>query len=276
MEKKEVNKRENDKTNLIITIVIILIIIVITVVFLLIRLNRLDPNSDLVTEIYNYMGTNDLETCSGLITYSDNAVEYDDIENEIRICNAYSLLELDRASQLVLDKTEDANTCSINENITFATDNYEDDVCTVTKVASTEINNQYKKMFGQDITDYEQFYYNDNTICYYEDGYYYCGLTESYTTTVGALPHTYRSISSAEKEDDQIIIYDYFLKTIGDECYISYTGSARNEACSENYNADEEMDYDFLKKYGTRYKHTFQKTDNDNYYWVKSEPVEED
>ena len=223
------------KKNIITSIVILVILITVLIIVFVIKSKSLDPNSDLVTEIYSYIGNNDLEVCNGLATYAEDEVNYDKLDNSMRICTAYSLLELDDTAMLKIDKSQKNNTCSVGESITFATDNYEDDICTVTKISSAEVNAQYKKMYGKEIESYDQFQYNDTTVCYYEDGYYYCGLAEEYTTTFGGEPHTFRSIKSATKEDDQIIIYDYFLKVVNDECYTSYTGETKNDKCSENY-----------------------------------------
>lgn len=269
----ETKKRKIDKKKIITSVIILVVLIIVLVIVFVIKSQSLDTNSDLVTEIYSYMGSNDLEVCNGLATYAEDEVNYDSIENSMRICTAYSLLELDDTSMLKIDKSQKNNTCSVGENITFATDNYADDICTVTKISSDEVNAQYKKMYGKDIESYDQFQYNDTTVCYYEDGFYYCGLAESYTTTIGGEPHTFRSIKNATKENDQIIIYDYFLKVVNNECYTSYTGNTLNDKCSENYDEDTEVTYNFLKRYGTLYKHTYQKS-GDSYYWVSSTPID--
>ena len=273
MSKKSDTKKKLSKKGLIIGLVIITILIIILIVVLVIRSRSLDPESKLVTEIYSYLGNNDLEVCSGLATYADDTVTYDDLENAMRICTAYSLLELDDSAMLKVDKTQKNNTCTVGEsdNITFATDNYEDDICTLTKVSSEEVNTQYEKMYGKSIENYETFQYNETTICQYDAGYYYCGLAEEYTATFGGEPHTYRTIRNVTESDDEIIIYDYFIKVVNNECYTSYTGSTLIDECSDNYNEDEEMTYSFIKKYGTLYKHTYQKS-GDNYYWVSSTP----
>ena len=271
MKKRNSDTKKIHKKNIIIGLIVLVIVIILIVVFIFVRGKSLDTDGELVTEVYNYIGNNDLEVCAGLATYADEAVEYDDLENAMRICNAYSQLKLDETSMLKIDKTQKNNTCSIGENITFATDNYEDDICTVTKISSNEVNNKYKEMYGKSIETYEQFQYNDTTICYYEDGFYYCGLAESYTTTIGGEPYTYRSIKNVTEKGDELIIYDYFLKIVNNECFTSFTGDKTNDTCSENYNEDEDMTYNFLKKYGTLYKHTFKKN-GDSYYWVSSIP----
>ena len=271
--KKSDTKKKLSKKSLIIGLAIIAILIIILIVVLVIRSRTLDPESELVTDIYTYLGNNDLEVCNGLATYAPDEVTYDDLENAMRICVAYSLLELDDSSMLKVDKTQKNNTCTVGEsnNITFATDNYEDDICTLTKVSSEEVNTQYEKMYGQSIENYESFQYNETTICQYDSGFYYCGLAEEYTATFGGEPHTYRTIKNVTENDDEIIIYDYFLKVVNNECLTSYTGTTTNNECTENYSEDEEMSYSFLKRYGTLYKHTFKKS-GDNYYWVSSTP----
>ena len=261
------------KINMVILVVVLFVVIVGIILYFTLNGKKLDTNSTQINELYSYLGSNDLEVCNGLSIYSEKEINYDNIDNNIRICNAYSLLDIDETSIVKIDKTKKNNTCSINENIKFATDNYEDDICTITKVESEKINEQYKKMYGKEIENYEQFQLNPTTICYYdEEGYYYCGLSESFTYTIGAEPQTYRTIKNASKKNDEIIIFDYFMKIVNNECFTTYDGNNKNNNCSNVFNEDIKVDYDFLKKYGTLYKHTF-KESNGSYYWVKSEPV---
>ena len=110
-------------------------------------------------------------------------------------------------------------------------------------------------------------------ICYYDNDNYYCGLSEQFTYTFGAEPHTYRAIKKAYKKGNKIIIYDYFLKTINDECYKYFTSDDKNDKCSKKLKEVKEVDYSFLKKYGSLYKHIFQKN-GDTYKWVSSEVVD--
>lgn len=260
------------KKSIILILIIVLVIVALVIVFLL-KGKSLNTESPTVTDLYSYLGSNNLEVCSGLATYDVDGANYDSLDNKTRICMAYSLLELDDSSILKIDKTKKNNTCSVGENITFATDNYEGDICTVTKVSADSVSKQYEKMYGKPIESFDEFQYNATTICYYEDGYYYCGLSEQYTATIGNEPHTFRTIKSAKEKDDTITIYDYFVKIVGNECYTSYNQDEKNGKCTDNYTENMEVDYKFLKKYGTAYKHTFKK-DGDNYHWVKSELVE--
>ena len=271
--KKVIKKKNNAGQNAIVFGIIIIFLVVMAILLFVIKNNSLDTDSDLINELYSYVGGSNLEVCNGLANYSEDAIDYDDVDNSMRICNSYNLLDNSIVKEdVILDKNSDSNTCNLNETIKFATDNYEDDICTITKISSDDINNQYKKMYGKDIENYESFQYDPTNACYYDNGYYYCGLSESYTYTIGSEPHTYRSIKKAEEKNDEIIIYDYFLRIENDECYISYNDSKKNEKCTKHYDNGKEISYNFLKNYGTLFKHTFQKN-GDDYYWVKSEPI---
>ena len=179
----------------------------------------------------------------------------------------------DDIEEVKIDKTKKGNICKLDDELIFATDNYEDKICTLTKLNKDEVNNEYKNMFGSDISEYKQFQYDGATICYVKDDAYYCGLSETFTYSIGAEPHTYRAIKDAYKKGDELIIYDYFLKVINDECFTSYMDTTKNDKCSTNYSelTNKDMTYKFLKKNGTLYKHTFKK-DGKSYYWVSSKP----
>ena len=232
----------------------------------------LNPDSKLATNLYSYLGTNDVNVCGGLNNYADELVSSEDLSEDLKICSAYTRVSENDITTMKIDKSKKNNTCSINNDIVFATDNYEDDICTVTKIDAKKINDEYKTIYGSDIKENQKFQYNSTTVCYYSEDAYYCGLGESYTYTIGAEPHTYRSIKQVKKSSNKIIIYDYFLKIVNDECYGSFTTDKTIDKCNDEYNSNK-MDYKFLKKYGTLYKHTYQKNGK-NYYWVSSEPVD--
>lgn len=258
--------------NLIIGVSLTVLIVIVAVIVFLIKSKELNTKDSLVEELYTYLGSNDLSICDGLRNYSDKEVNYDTISNDMRICLAYSLLDREDATVMKIDKSKKNNTCSIGNDVVFATDNYEDKVCTITKIDANTLNEKYKAVYGKEIDNYEKFQYDNSTICYYDSGFYYCGLSENYTYSVGAEPHTYRSINKAVKDNDEIVIYDYFLETVNDECFGTYNSNNKDEKCSEKLAKTKDVDFKFVKKYGSKYKHTFKK-DNDSYYWVKSELV---
>jgi hypothetical protein len=253
------------------TTILLVIVIILLLVIVVLKKTKIKVDSDEVSDIYSLVGSNDIEVCEGLITYADGKVSYDDIDEDVRICIAYSMLDSEETETLKIDKTKKNNNCSINNNITFATDDYDDDICTVTKIDASKINEQYKKVYGKEIESYDSFQLNSTTICNYDAGTYYCGLAETFTYTIGGEPKVYRTIDEVKTKGDEYIIYDYFLEIVNDECYASFTTEEKDESCSNKYSASK-LTYKFIKANGTKYKHTFKK-DGDNYYWVSSEPV---
>lgn len=250
---------------------VIIILTLVIVLYFMFKGSSLSGESDTVKQLYTYLGSNDLQVCAGLVNYGDKEITVDDISNDMKICMAYSLVDSNDVVEVKIDKSKKNNTCSVKDGVVFATDNYEDDICTVTKVDEILINNKYKEMYGKDIENSEKFQYDNSTICYYvEDEGYYCGLSETYTATIGAEPHTYRTIKKVVEGKDELVIYDYFLRVINDECYENYTTDTKNDKCTKKYNGN--VKYNFLKKYGTEYKHTFKKA-GESYYWVSSVPV---
>ena len=260
-------------------IIIILAIVLLAIVFIL-KSSSLNKESKIVTDIYKYVGNNDLEVCSGLVNYQDKEVNYDTLENTDRLCLAYTLINESAITTLRIEEDKN-NICKLENNLTFATDNNnESDTCTINRIDASLINQEYKKAYGKDITDYDEFLYDYKTVCKYakedDNSYYYCGNAQEFTIAVGATPKTYRAIKDVYQNKDSIIIYDYFLKVIDDECYEAFTTNTKNDNCTNEYNNktfnDSKKGYKFLKKYGTLYKHTFLK-ENAEYYWVKSEVV---
>ena len=267
--------KKSKKKNTIITGIIIILLIIIAFTLFLFNGQRLNTNSTTVSKLYSYLGGNDLELCSGLNLYGEELITYDDIDNKTRLCNAYLLLEEDNLEKIVLEEDKDEeNICKL-DNFTYATDNYEEDECTLTKITKESLNTIYHKLYGKDISETDEFLINYNTVCNFKDGAYYCGLLKTFTKTLGSEPHTFRAIKEAYKKGDEIIIYDYFIKIANYECYNSYTGKSINNNCTNELPEDDNydfIDYDFIKKYGTEYKHIFKKQNN-NYYWVSSEPI---
>ena len=121
----------------------------------------------------------------------------------------------------------------------------------------TEINNTYKKIFGQDknmklenktfVPDSCQVKYNDLLCVTFEGGTAYSNNDMRF--------------GSAEKIDNTINIYSYYL-------------------ILDNNNNLEYSDLETLsdteyKKYAKKYKSVFKEDSDGNYYWYSTEPVEE-
>ena len=259
------------KNKLIVILSIIIVILVVVVIVLFVKKGRpISSNGELVKELYSYIGNEDLEKCGGLVFYDKEKIDYDKLSEETKICLAYIKVNDDKREELKIDKGKQKNLCSLKDGLVFATGNYEDKICTLSKTKSDLISEKYEELFGKTIEDYKNFQLDNVSICYYDEDSYYCGLSESYTYVFGAEPHTYRAIRSSFKKGDEIIIYDYFLRTINNDCFTNYVSDDKNDVCSKALENKKDVNYKFLKKYGTKYKHVFKK-DNDKYYWVSSE-----
>ncbi len=259
-----------NKDKLIIVLSIIIIILIIIIVGLLIKKGMpISSNNTLVKNAYAYVSNKDLEKCSGLVMYDDKKVTKKTLDNTTKVCIAYNLLD-DDGEEVILDKTKKKTTCQIKKGMVFALDNYEGDKCTVEKISKEKVEKKYKEIFGEKLKNNESFTLDNVSVCHFYDGYYYCGLSEEYTYVFGAEPHTYRLIKSAYKKDDKLIIYDYFLKIINDECYTSFVANDKNDKCTKKYDDKDGVTRGFMKKSATVYKHTF-KENNGTYYWVSSE-----
>lgn len=259
-----------NKNKLIAVLSVVIVVLMIIILILLIKKGiPVNSKKDVVTSAYAYVGNSDLHKCDGLVMYNKDKVTKDTLDNTTKICLSYTLLDV-KGEEVKLNKNNKDNLCTLKDNMVFALDNYEGDVCTVTKVSKDDVHKQYKAVFGEELKTDESFKLDNVSICHYSDDYYYCGLSEKYTYTIGGEPHTFRTIKNSYKKDDKLIIYDYFLKVINDECYTSFMTNDKKDKCTKKYDSKKDVNYNFMKRYGTLYKHTFQK-DGDNYYWVSSE-----
>lgn len=248
---------------------LLVLIAVILVIIGGVKGQNLNTNSQLVNEIYAYLGSNDLEKCSGLYSYTEDKLEVSDVDEEIKICNAYLQIDNEKIDEVSIDVSKNDDLCKVGD-VVFATGSDEDEVCSLKRVEVEEVRDYYYKVYGEKLAEYKTFTLDNTTVCQYDDGYYYCGLSEVFTYTIGNETNTYRKIKSARKSNDMIVIYDYFVKINGENCFTSFTGSTINEACKNALGED--VNNDFLKEYGTLYKHTFKLNDEDDYSWVSSEP----
>lgn len=252
-------------------VVLIIVIVLLAVgasIFLIVKGIPINHNKGIVKDLYSYIGNDDLWKCNGLVFYDNKKIDKDNISSEDKVCLAYIKLNDEEIEEVKLDKQKKKNTCLLNDSMVFATDNYDGQNCSLMKVSEDIINDKIYSMFNEKNIKVDKFMLDNTNVCYYFDGSYYCGLSEEYTYTFGALAHTYRAIKSAYKKNDNIVIYDYFLKTINDECYSSYVNGKANKDC----NIDGNVNYKSLKKNGGLYKHIFKKNDN-GYYWVSSEII---
>lgn len=252
-------------------LIIILVILSIAIVVLKIStINNLDTNDKLVTELHNYFNSDDLGKCEGLFTYAETKITYDKIESETRLCIAYQKAEIDDIETGTIKANKKKETCTLDA-MTFRI-NEGSNECSYTKVKKEIIDNSYKKLYGKEIENNEKFRIDNTKICYLKDEYYYCGLSEIFTYTFGNESLIYRVIDKATEKNNTITIYDYFIKLNSDSCFYNYTTNNINSKCTKALKEDN-ISYKFMKKYGTKYKHIFNKANDGTYYWVSSEPI---
>ena len=262
------NKKKPDI--LLIALYVVLFIVVVALIVIKIKNIGVLPNdNELVVELNDYFSTSDLGLCNGLFNYGEKKITYNDVDSASKICIAYHKSDIKSAKALTYDAKKKDSTCNVDGMI-FKTDEGVN-TCTVSKLDREVVDKTYKKLFGKDIEDNESFKYDGYHVCYLKDDSYYCGLSELYSMTVGVEVNVYRSVEKAIKKKDTITIYDYFAKVTGSgdqlTCYKDI-----NDICNKNLK-NEDLKYEFLEKYGIKYKHTFKKASDGTYYWVSTEPV---
>ncbi len=273
MAKNKEEKKEND-TFLIFLIIILVIIALILLAFKIISGKSIDPESKIVTSLHNYFSTEDLGNCEGLFSYTDGVVESKDVKEENKICLAYHKADIEKVDDKTYKAKEKDGLCE-TDGMTFKTEEGTKE-CQVSIYPREEVEKLYVEMFGDSVSDdLKSFKIDGSHICFLKDNQYYCGLSDEVTYTVGSNISVYRGIKKANQKKDEIIIYDYFIKLIGEKCYTSYVNGKENTSCSNAYsNLDaKKIDFAFIKKYGTIFKHTYKKGNDDNYYWIKSEKI---
>ena len=253
--------------------ILIFIFVIVTIILILLGLNsknKLDTEDKLVVNLNNLFNIEDLNNCNGLFNYTEDKVEYSDINNGIKLCIAYHKSNIKEFDTKTIKPEKGKDICKL-DNMTFRVDEKTNE-CTYYKVAKSTIEKTYKNIFGKNIEDTKEFNIDNLNICYLKDDNYYCGLSETFTYTIGSESTIYRVIKKAVEKGDNIIIYDYFLKIRDNKCYSNYTTTKELSKCSDKYDG-KNMNYKLMKKYGTLYKHTYKKDSNNNYYWISSEPT---
>ena len=256
--------------------VLLLVIFVVGLIIIISTYVRYKKNyqvdSKVVDEVFEYFSTDDLEVCGGLFNYSNKLINYDDVDSKTKLCIAYYKVSKEEEKKDTLDKDKKKDVCK-KDDMTFRLDDNEKK-CSITKIGKETLNNEYKKLFGKDMEkDIKSFQADNLHICYIKDKNIICGLSETYTYVLGADINIYRVIEKTVEKSSGIEIYDYFIKVYNNECYSSYTTENVDSSCTKNINEKTKIKYKFLKKYGTLYKHIYEKNDDGSYHWVSSEPV---
>lgn len=272
--KKSQKKKINFKLNTNQIFIILMVVLVITTISLIVVLVTYHGNPEkdnpLLAEIYNYFSTDDLTNCNGLFNYSNTKIDYDNANNETKLCIAYHKSNVDNIEFETLKTSKNAETCKKDNMVFKAEENTEE--CNITKINKNIIDTTYKKIFGRNNDNSEKFTIDSTHTCFLDGDYYYCGLSETFTYILGGSA-IYRTIKNYEEKSSEIVIYDYFIKISDPICYTNYTTDSINQNCTKNFDRNKKIKYNFMKKYGSLFKHIYQKADDGTYYWVSSEPI---
>lgn len=141
------------------------------------------------------------------------------------------------------------------------------------------LSNKAMKIFNQTNINWKNYDGLAATLDYNNDCYY---LVEYDGGGLGTCEYGYSEIQSAEKDQENIYIYDKFiyidttneLISEGDNKTHIYTSSNKTEDIGSE-KTDEKISQ-LYKKYENKlktYKHTFKQREDGSYYWVSSEQV---
>lgn len=258
-------------------LVVLGIVVVIIVIFLVIFLGDkpLKLDDPQVTELYSYLGEVDIYHCGGLNSYTGEEVKYDTLSDENKLCMAYYKLDNKQiktdSHEVTAKNDNDIEICEIGEGIRLAAEEGENS-CEYQIISSTDLKEAYSAIYGKELPDDSSFYINGTEACYLNGEEYYCGEAETFVYSLTPEATIYRLMNKAsEKLNEDIVITDYYLRISDNKCYGSNDSEDEISACSEALENDSvEINEEFVQKYGTLYKHTFKKNNDDNYYWYSS------
>ncbi|MCM1053519.1 MAG: hypothetical protein NC483_06065 [Ruminococcus sp.] len=251
----------------------VICIFLIVITSLIVKDKRISLDSEEIKTLYSYLGEVDTYHCGGLKSYNGTEVTLNNLNKDDALCMAYHNLEENKKSReetSITNKNDsDIEVCKISDEVTIVA-NEDSDKCSYYTFSKDELNESYQKMYGEKIKDYINFYISSNEKCFVDGDTYYCGNAETYNYSIGSDATIYRMLNKAiKKNNGEIVIYDYFLKVMNNTCYKTASNANVDSECTENLK--DNIDKDFVEKYGTLYKHTFKKDKNGNYYWFKSD-----
>lgn len=266
IEKKDINK---------IFMIFVLSIILIGVLIYMILFTNLSLNGELTTELYSYIGNDQVTNCDDDLFYLSEGVTYDSLDASALICNAYLFIE-SSGEELEVNESSEEGTCEIDA-LLLSTD-YGSDVCTATKYDVDELSDAYYTIYGKTLETYESFSLSNGDICEFNvsDSNYYCyastdEVAVSFNSTI-----TYRLLkNSVDVYDGTIVIRDYFLNINSSTCYEDITIDNKNYDCTyavEDF-SELQIDTNFMKTYGSIYEHTFTKDVNGDYHWISTTKI---
>lgn len=252
---------------------LILLVICITIIlgiFLLVKDKQLDVNSEQIKDLYSYLGEVENNHCDGLNTYIEGTITNSEVPLETKLCMAYFKTQAKENGTLEITGTsKNKNKICKEGDVTFVADE-KNKSCSYTKVTKEEINQSFKRLYGENIPEYKIFYINNDDACYEKGEEYLCGESETFSYSISPSAVVYRLLTKAVEKDDEIILTDYFLKVSDNKCYVANIGTTENEECTKNLVNAGDINTKFIHNNGTRYEHIFKKDSDGNYYWYQS------
>lgn len=217
------------------------------------EVTQLDVNSALVKELYDYIPQYDVNM-SQENAYQSSKTTVESLNNSFLLSNAFKRIEVPVEEREVV----------------------EGDVLTGWyKFDPIILQAGVKKLYGRELPN-ESFNIGAGSSCLYENGKYQYG----YGGGSGMGSENVRKINKAYTIGDKLYIEDEYLyiENIG---YGEETGTFIYETSDKSnlvarYSFEESLGGDaIIENLNSmkKYKHTFQKGEYDNYYWVSTEPM---
>lgn len=236
------------------------------------KIEKIDINSDEVQKLYNeILKSNKIygEENWNESFYKDEKVTYNELSN----------IEKNIA---VLQSIEDSDTVSMDtKNVNKSKLYYKNDVgiASTAKVYSKQlIEARAKQLFGEQNQNI-QWKTIDNNF-----GYIYDYVDEQYYAYgyqgggFGCPVASYTNLIDGEKDKENIYLYDKFIFSESTPTNVYFYTSSSKANLIDQTNIYKELDEaTVLDKYGEKakkYKHTFKKDSDGNYYWYSTEPIE--
>lgn len=234
---------------------------------------ELDINSEEVKKLYNYIlkENSEIETYA----YQSKKITVNELDNDTKLCTVLSNLE---------DK--DADDKKTIQGVAGKLNQFFYNQSTIDKkvneIFGTKVNLKYKSI--DDIATMTDYTYENNQY-----------VKSEIQQGGGDYPaHTVEYIVKAEKDNDELMIYDKFcyLCDNQDAAYDIYNGSDKNEVFAKRisgekiyfqvHDRDEKLNKKVIDniekivgKQVLTYKHTFKKNSDGNYYWYSTEPLKD-
>ena len=217
------------------------------------EITELDTKSSLVTELYSYIPQYAVNM-SQENAYQSSKTTVDTLKNAFLLAHAYRRINVPLEEREVVEGDVLTGWYKFNPNILQA---------------------EVKKIYGRELPN-ESFDIGAGSSCLYEDGKYQYG----YGGGSGMGSESVRKINKAYIIGDKLYIEDEYLyiENVG---YGEETGTFIYETSDKSnlvaqYSFEESLGGDAIIENLNnmkKYKHTFQKGEFDNYYWLSTEPI---